>query len=140
MTGEDERESGRRAILNFGHTLAHSIEKEYGYGKLTHGEAVAVGQLIACRLSEVLLGFPHNETERVFELFRRVKLPTYVTAQNTAKMIDLLIKTTHHDKKAQGGEPLFVLADRIGECRFGCKVPESLLRTVLKEFVKQGKK
>ena len=140
VTGEDERESGRRAILNFGHTLAHSIEKEYGYGKLTHGEAVAVGQLIACRLSEALLGFPRNETERVFDLFHRVKLPTFVSAPDPVKMIARLIETTHHDKKAQGGEPLFVLAERIGECRFGCKVPESLLRTVLKEFVKQGRK
>jgi 3-dehydroquinate synthase len=88
VTSDDERESGRRAILNFGHTLAHAIERVYHYGTYSHGEAVAVGQLVACRLSETLLGFPRAETERVANLLKKAKLPVTVPAKDVQATID----------------------------------------------------
>ena len=58
VVGQDETESGLRAILNFGHTIGHAIENISGYGKFLHGEAIAIGQVAAARLSALLMGFP----------------------------------------------------------------------------------
>ena len=65
VVGQDETESGLRAILNFGHTLGHALEATAGYGKYLHGEAISVGQVFAARLSPEVLGFSHEDAERV---------------------------------------------------------------------------
>ena len=59
--GQDETESGLRAILNFGHTIGHAIENSSGYGKFLHGEAIAIGQVAAAKLSQKILGLPSGE-------------------------------------------------------------------------------
>ena len=140
VTSDDERESGRRAILNFGHTLAHAIEQVYHYGTYSHGEAVAVGQLVACRLSESLLGFPKAETERVANLLKKAKLPVAVPAEDVQATIDQLISATQRDKKTLEGDPKFVLAEKIGKVVFGYSVPQKLLRETLPEFVRKIEK
>ena len=58
VVGQDETESGLRAILNFGHTIGHALEAISGYGKYLHGEAISIGQVAAARLSQELLGLP----------------------------------------------------------------------------------
>lgn len=140
VTSDDERESGRRAILNFGHTLAHAIEQVYHYGTYSHGEAVAVGQLVACRLSETLLGFPRAETERIANLLKIANLPVSVPAEDVQATIDQLILATRRDKKTLAGDPKFVLAEKIGKVVFGYSVPQKLLRETLFEFVRKTEK
>jgi 3-dehydroquinate synthase len=76
VVGQDERESGLRMILNFGHTLAHAIETLLGYRKLLHGEAVAIGMVFAARRSEALGFAPAGVAERIAALLRRAGLPT----------------------------------------------------------------
>ncbi len=71
VVGQDETEGGLRAILNFGHTIGHAIENISGYGKYLHGEAIAIGQVAAARLSAEALGLPAGDVERVTELFKR---------------------------------------------------------------------
>src|SRR5204863_2492269 len=65
LVGQDETESGLRAILNFGHTIGHGLEAISGYGKYLHGEAISIGQIIAARLSQKLFGLPASESERI---------------------------------------------------------------------------
>jgi 3-dehydroquinate synthase len=129
VVGQDEKESGLRAILNFGHTIGHAIEAVSGYGKYLHGEAIAIGQVAAARLSAALLGMPETEVERVRSLFERAGLPTRIRLNEAAH--GRLIEAMRLDKKVSGGEVRFVLAERIGRVRPGQKVPEELVRKVL---------
>jgi 3-dehydroquinate synthase len=73
---QDETESGLRAILNFGHTIGHALEAISHYGKYLHGEAIAIGQVLAAKLSAQVLGLPASEFERIERLFQRSGLPT----------------------------------------------------------------
>src|SRR5262249_31484033 len=76
VVGLDETESGFRAILNFGHTIGHGLEAISRYGKYLHGEAIAIGQVAAARLSSEMLGLPVKDAERIKSLFAQAGLPT----------------------------------------------------------------
>ncbi|HTE17991.1 MAG TPA: 3-dehydroquinate synthase [Armatimonadota bacterium] len=108
VVGEDERESGRRAILNFGHTVGHAVEALGGY---IHGEAVAIGMVAATALSQRLVGLPRRDAERIHTLIAAYGLPTRLRVPLPA---DALLNTMRVDKKTLGGELRFVLARRIG--------------------------
>ena len=84
VVGQDETENGPRAILNFGHTLGHALEAISGYGKYLHGEAIAIGQVAAARLSADALGLSAKEVERIRSLFERAGLPTAVSLKARA--------------------------------------------------------
>ena len=129
VVGQDETESGLRAILNFGHTIGHAIEAISGYGKFLHGEAISIGQVAAARLSERTLGFPQSETARLRELFVRGGLPVQVSLNRPA--VEKLLAATRLDKKVAAGEIRFVLARKIGLVEHGHKVPEGLVREVV---------
>lgn len=107
---EDERETGVRAYLNFGHTLGHAIEAELGYGKMTHGEAVAIGMIYALRLSEEYFQTKLRMDElRVW--FQELGLPVEVPRElNMMKLLQRMKK----DKKAENKSLQFVLLKRIG--------------------------
>src|ERR1044072_5547126 len=75
VVSQDETETGLRAILNFGHTVGHALEAISGYGKCLHGEAIAIGQVCAARLSERILGLPGADVERIRALRERAGLP-----------------------------------------------------------------
>ncbi len=120
VVGEDETESGRRAILNFGHTIGHALEAISGYGTYLHGEAIAIGQTAAARLSAAVLGLPPSAVARVRELFRRAGLPTEVHLRPRALV--RLLAAMRLDKKVAGGEVRFVLARRLGEVEYGQRV------------------
>ena len=122
---QDETESGLRAILNFGHTLGHALEAISHYGKYLHGEAIAIGQVAAARLSAQVLGLSAREVSRIESLFQRAGLPTQVklNAPQRQKLLDAM----RLDKKVTGGEVKFVLARRIGAVEFGHTVPADLL-------------
>src|SRR3546814_7211691 len=103
--GKDERESGLRAILNFGHTCGHAIEAGLGYGQWLHGEAVGCGMVQAAELSASVLGLPRESVERVRALVRAIGCPDMPPDLGTDRWIDLM----QVDKKTEGGQLRFVL-------------------------------
>lgn len=134
VVGQDETESGLRAILNFGHTIGHAIENISGYGKYLHGEAISIGQIAAAQLSAATLGLTEGETERIRAIFRRAGLPTQI--QLSANQRKKLLGAMRLDKKVSGGEVKFVLAKRIGETVWGQNVPEELIQKTLSSLAK----
>ena len=129
VVGQDETESGLRAILNFGHTIGHALEAISRYGRYLHGEAISIGQIVAARLSAGLLGLPADEVERIREIFHRAGLPTEVKLG--ARQIESLFAAMRLDKKVSGGEIKFVLAKRLGEVIWGQRVPPPLVERAL---------
>jgi 3-dehydroquinate synthase len=107
IVAEDERESGRRAILNFGHTFGHAIERCQGYGEWLHGEAVAAGMVMAAQLSSGDIAL----AERIGNLLARAGLPTRPPA---IPALDLLA-AMGMDKKVQQKRLRFVLLRGLGE-------------------------
>jgi 3-dehydroquinate synthase len=128
---QDETEGGLRAILNFGHTIGHALEAISHYGKYLHGEAIAIGQVAAARLSAELLGLPESEVENIRDLFQKAGLPTAL-ALNAAQR-QKLVRAMALDKKVSSGQVKFVLARRIGQVEFGQAVGASQLHRVLEE-------
>jgi 3-dehydroquinate synthase len=117
IVAEDERETGRRALLNLGHTFAHALEAETGFGEaLKHGEAVGIGMALAFRIS-VKLGYcPGQDAERAARALAIAGLPTTL-AELTGHPFraERLIAHMAQDKKAEGGSLTFILARRLGE-------------------------
>jgi 3-dehydroquinate synthase len=109
---EDEFEKNERRLLNFGHTLAHAVETQYG---LTHGEAVAIGMIFASHLSEELLGFVQHE--RLKKLIAKYSLPTELS-YDRQKAFDVL----RSDKKKEADFMNFILLEKIGKARIE-KIP-----------------
>lgn len=108
----DEREQGERALLNFGHTFAHAIETESGYGQLLHGEAVAIGMVLAARLSAALGRASPTDADRLHALLERFGLPTRLPAGlDPAK----LLAHMRLDKKSMSGELRLILWRGIGQ-------------------------
>ena len=130
VAGDEREETGLRAILNFGHTLGHAIENASGYGKILHGEAVAVGMVAAARLSARLTGLPQIDVERIEKLLAQLALP--VRAPGLAW--SALKQAMKLDKKAQGGVPRFVLLKQLGAAVTGCAVPEDVLESVARDM------
>ena len=125
VVAEDERDGGRRQLLNLGHTIGHAIEAATGYARYRHGEAVAIGLLCALRLS----GRDALRRE-VEELLTARGLPTRFAGASAESVIALLAR----DKKRVGEGPVpFVLVDAPGEVTFGNAVPEADLRAVVEE-------
>lgn len=107
----DEREeTGLRAILNYGHTFGHAFESLAGYGKLMHGEGVAIGMCCAARLAHRLGRVDLKFIERQQKLLERFGLPTTVPNFDRDKIIEAM----QHDKKVQYGNLKFVLPNRLG--------------------------
>jgi 3-dehydroquinate synthase len=134
VVGQDETETGLRAILNFGHTVGHAIENSFGYGKYLHGEAISIGQVAAARLSNWLTGLSERETGRITALFAATGLPVHVRLN--ALQTQRLLGAMKLDKKVSSGEVKFVLAERIGAVKWGCGVPEAVLLEVLAGLVR----
>ena len=105
VVGQDEREAGLRAILNFGHTFGHAIETGLGYGEWLHGEAVACGMLMAADLSVDLGLLEAGFARRLERLVQRAALPVRGPQWGAARYLKLM----GHDKKAEGGELRYVL-------------------------------
>jgi 3-dehydroquinate synthase len=129
VVGEDETESGRRAILNFGHTIGHAIENSSGYGKFLHGEAIAIGQVAAARLSHKIFGLPSGDAGRIEKLFVQAGLPVKIKLNSVRRQ--KLLAAMKLDKKVSGGEVKFVLAKKIGRVEFGCKVATGTIEHIL---------
>jgi 3-dehydroquinate synthase len=129
VVGQDETDSGLRAILNFGHTVGHAIENSSGYGKFLHGEAIAIGQVAAARLSHKILGLPSGDVARIEKLFALAGLPVRINL--SAALRKKLFAAMKLDKKVSEGEVNFVLAKKIGKVVWGQKVPPALIEAIL---------
>ena len=125
----DPFERGERALLNFGHTFGHAIETEQGYGGLNHGEAVAVGMVLAARLSTLLGLADAADGERLRALLARFGLPTALPPDLDPAA---LVARMRLDKKAQGSGLRFVLWDGAGKARVVADVAEARVLDVLR--------
>lgn len=112
VVAADERETGLRALLNLGHTFGHAIEAEMGYGNWLHGEAVAVGMVMAARASERLGQFTAAETQRIITLLQRAGLPVNGPQQMPAQAY---LPHMMRDKKVLAGQLRLVLPLEIGK-------------------------
>ena len=130
VVSQDERESGLRAILNFGHTFGHAIESGLGYGKWLHGEGVGCGMVMAAHLSQRLGRVDLAFVCRLVLLIERaglpVKAPVLLAADNAARYLDLM----RIDKKSEAGEIRFVVIDGPGKAMV-CAAPDALVREVI---------
>ena len=129
IVGQDEKENGLRAILNFGHTIGHAIEAISSYHKFLHGEAIAIGQVAAARLSGELTGMGTPEIGRIQSLFEAAGLPVSLKLAKQQRM--RLFDAMKLDKKVRDGQIKFVLAERIGKVRWGVNVPHQLIHQIL---------
>ncbi|HSV75244.1 MAG TPA: 3-dehydroquinate synthase [Chthonomonadales bacterium] len=131
IVSEDETESGRRAILNFGHTVGHAVESLTGYCRYLHGEAVAIGMVAACLIGEEAGITPPDLTAEVrgavLDLGLPAALPDDVSPQE-------ILAALLRDKKAVGGRPRFVLARRLAEVVVE-EVPEQAVLAGLRRHV-----
>ncbi len=130
VVGQDEREAGLRAILNFGHTFGHAIEAGLGYGQWLHGEAVASGMVMAAHLSQRLglveAGFVQRLTTLIAKAGLPVKGPLLSKSDNAGRYIELM----RVDKKAEGGEIRFVVIDGPASA-YVRSAPDALVREVI---------
>ncbi|MEP4379123.1 MAG: 3-dehydroquinate synthase [Alphaproteobacteria bacterium] len=117
IVNQDERETGRRALLNLGHTFAHALEAETGYGAgLLHGEAVAIGMVLAFKLSARMGLCAPDDAARVRAHLDAAGLPTgFPTHPGTGWDADILLAHMGRDKKVQEGRLTFILANGIGD-------------------------
>jgi len=110
VVSRDERESGLRRILNFGHTVGHAIERLSGFGTISHGRAVATGMAAAVRASERLGEIGRDDADRITTLLETYQYQTALPEHSVDEYLDAI----HYDKKAQGSHINFVLTAGIG--------------------------
>ena len=122
VVSEDEREGGVRALLNFGHTLGHAVEQHYRYGRVLHGEAVAMGMVYAARRSEELDLAPAGTCERLATLLERAGLPTGLPRFEREAYLSAL----RVDKKKQDRRIRFVVLRQIGRAETLPLTPEEI--------------
>jgi 3-dehydroquinate synthase len=138
----DERETtGRRAILNFGHTVGHAIEKVTGYGPVLHGEAIALGMVVESAIGEKLAITPRGTTERVSKALEGQGLPinrqlaignSQFEGENWQSS---MLEAMRLDKKASDGKLAFALLTGLGSCKLVSDVPETAVLECLRELL-----
>lgn len=112
----DEKENNIRALLNLGHTFGHALEAECGYdGTLLHGEAVAIGMVLAYEMSAAMGLCAQEEVAKIKAHYAKVDLPSSAKAIRPSWNIDALMEHFTHDKKTKGGALTFILARGIGK-------------------------
>jgi len=128
VVSKDEKESGLREILNFGHTFGHALESVTRYRHFQHGEAVAWGMMCAALLGHEVAGTPADMVSRIVALVRQMgPLPPWPDAKPKE-----IIEAMRSDKKARGGKLRFVLAKKLGQARTFENVPEKTVECVLR--------
>ncbi len=127
VVGQDEREGGLRAILNFGHTFGHAIESGLGYGQWLHGEAVACGMVLASALSVELGLLQASYAERLQSLIARTGLPVHAPPMPLARWFELM----RVDKKAEDGAIRFIVIEAPGRAALR-PAPDELVERVIR--------
>ena len=128
IVARDETETGDRMLLNLGHTFGHAIEAEQGFGGLVHGEAVAVGMVLAARLSSALGVAPGADAERLADALRSLGLPTSLPAGLDA---DALLARMRLDKKNVSGRLRLILWRGVGQAFVAEGVDEATVRAAI---------
>jgi 3-dehydroquinate synthase len=132
IVAKDERDqTGQRAVLNFGHTIGHAIERAGNYRKFLHGEAVSLGIVAACAISVKRAGLPADQHTAIVDLLARFGLPTRLPSNFPRKKIFDAIK---FDKKFEGGNVRFVVTPRIGTARITNDVTLDDIREAVKQL------
>lgn len=129
VSRDEKEEKGLRTILNFGHTAAHAIEAASGYKKLNHGEAVALGMLVACGISRRLRLTDGKTEERIEDLIKAAGLPTQIKGITLAR----IISAHYHDKKFIGTKNRFVLIRSIGIAQVIRNIPLKTIKESIQE-------
>ena len=128
VVGKDEKESGLREILNFGHTFGHALESVTRYKRFQHGEAVAWGMMCAGLLGHEVAGTSGDAVSRMVALVRKMgPLPAWPKVSNGQ-----LIRAMHADKKARNGKLRFVLATKLGHAETFENIPENTVQCILR--------
>jgi len=127
IVSRDETEQGERALLNLGHTFGHAIEAFLGYGQWLHGEAVAAGMVMACRVAVSRGDLTAAELERISALLSAFELPVAAPAQMTIADFMPYMKT---DKKVQAGKMRFILPTALGQSAIVDDVTEQELMVI----------
>ncbi|MDF7675651.1 3-dehydroquinate synthase [Neisseriaceae bacterium ESL0693] len=127
IVASDEQEHGIRAYLNLGHTFGHAIEAQMGYGNWLHGEAVAAGLVLACRLSQHLGHLTEYDTQRVIRLLKAVRLPIQAPAMPMEKWLEHM----SHDKKNHQGQLRFVILSALGQAQMADHISSDILSQIL---------
>ena len=127
IVARDETEQGERALLNFGHTFGHALETATDYGALVHGEAIAIGMVLAARLSARLGRAGGGDTQRLASLLQRCGLPTVMPVGiDPQRLLDLM----RLDKKNVSGRLRLILWRGIGQAEIAADVDEAAIREV----------
>jgi 3-dehydroquinate synthase len=129
VVSKDERESGLRAILNYGHTIGHAIETVTGYTRFNHGEAVAIGMHLEARLAQLLNFIDRDQVSRI-----KVLIDSYGLPSELPEDIDVnsILFSMQLDKKTIAGELKFILPEKIGSVIIQKGVPEKTIRESLR--------
>jgi len=127
VVSTDEKENGLRAILNFGHTIGHAIERETNYIKYNHGEAVGIGMVAAAFISVKMNLIENSILPAIEHILQLCQLPQ--KCSNCAA--DAIYNDLFHDKKTIGGKINWVLLDDIGQVHLDNNVPESIVREAI---------
>jgi len=128
VVGKDEKESGLRALLNYGHTIGHAVESLTGYKSVNHGEAVAIGMVAAGQIAVDIGLWSKEATERQNHLIQKAGLPHKLP---TGLDVSEIIAALQTDKKVKSGKVRFVLPTQIGAATVTDQVPPDVLRQVL---------
>ncbi len=131
VVSQDEKESGLRAILNFGHTLGHAIEKETAYKVYNHGEAVAIGMVGAAKISAKLGLIDENIVSGMKQLLFALNLPQKAENCN----VENIYADIFHDKKTINGKVNWVLLEDIGKVRITKDVPADVVKEAIREIL-----
>ncbi|PSP18033.1 MAG: 3-dehydroquinate synthase [Cyanobacteria bacterium QS_8_64_29] len=130
VVSQDETEAGLRAVLNYGHTVGHGIERLTGYSALAHGEAVAIGMEVAGQLAVELDWWSAEAARRQTALIRKAQLPTQIPGQLS---VEAILDALQADKKVKAGRVRFVLPTQIGAATVSDRVSPPLLTRVLQQ-------
>ena len=131
VASDEQEKSGKRALLNLGHTFGHAIETGMGYGSWLHGEAVGCGMVLAAEFSKRLGQISQDDVDEVTQLISTAKLPIALPqALSAERMLELMAI----DKKVKDGKLYLVLLNSIGEASLTCDYDQTLLRDMLTDF------
>ena len=131
VVARDERENGIRAALNYGHTFAHAIEQSTNYTRFLHGEAVAIGMVMANALARRLDKLNGEQEERIYAVLQKFALPIKFHVADADAFYELFFL----DKKSENGKIKFVLPDGIGKFHIADDIDKAAVMATLREFV-----
>ncbi|WP_372759910.1 3-dehydroquinate synthase [Pseudoalteromonas sp.] len=130
IVAQDEKEQGLRALLNLGHTFAHAIEAQMGYGVWLHGEAVATGMVLAAKLAQSRGDLSSDDVARITQLIAQYNLPTAIPPQMTSEQFLLHMRK---DKKNKKGTIRFILPTQFGQCALVDDVTDDQVRALIEQ-------